>query len=134
MIAKALGAATTIATIRRKDIMPLCHRAGVDVNIAPRLATAKVIQRVVHENRVLDYRAVSQTNLEVIEVEAKVGSRACRTAVKSLKLPKGVVIGAIATDGTARLADAASVIRPHDKVVVLTLPEHLLEVEQLFAA
>ena len=134
MIAKSLGVGKTIATIRRTDILPLCRRAGVDVNVAPRLATAKVIQRVVHENRVLDYRAVSQTNLEVIEVVAKAGSKAVKSPLRSLKLPTGAIIGAIASGDSASLPTAESHIRPDDKVIVLTLPEHLLEVEEFFGA
>jgi trk system potassium uptake protein TrkA len=132
MLAKAIGAAKTIATIKRTDILPLCLKAGVDVNIAPRLATAKVIQRVVHEERVLDYRAVSQTNLEVIELVAKAGSKVVRAPIRSLKLPKGVIIGAIASGETTSLPRPEDRIREGDKVIVLTLPEHLLEVEELF--
>ncbi|HKI97116.1 MAG TPA: Trk system potassium transporter TrkA [bacterium] len=132
MCAKALGAGKTIATIRRTDILPLCRKAGVDVNVAPRLATAKVIQRVVHENRVVDYRAVSQTNLEVIEVVAKAGSKAVKSSIKSLKLPKGAIIGAIASASGASLPTPEVRIQPDDKVIVLTLPEHLLEVEEFF--
>jgi trk system potassium uptake protein TrkA len=132
MLAKAIGAAKTIATIKRTDILHLCRKAGVDVNIAPRLATAKVIQRVVHEERVLDYRAVSQTNLEVIELVAKAGSKVLRAPLRSLKLPKGVIIGAIASGESASLPRPEDRIRPGDKAIVLTLPEHLLEVEALF--
>lgn len=132
MIAKALGVGKTIATIRRTDILPLCRKAGVDVNVAPRLATAKVIQKVVHENRVVDYRAVSQTNLEVIEVVAKEGSRALKGPLKSLRLPKGAIIGAIAGKEGANLPTPDTRIAADDKVIVLTLPEHLLEVEEFF--
>jgi trk system potassium uptake protein TrkA len=132
MIAKALGVGKTIATIRRTDILPVALRAGVDVNIAPRLATAKVIQRVVHENRVLDYRAVSRTNLEVIEVVARAGSKAVKGKLASVKLPAGVIVGAVVSGGEAHLPTPETRIRPDDKVIVLTLPEHLLEVEALF--
>jgi trk system potassium uptake protein TrkA len=132
MVAKALGAGKTIATIRRTDILPLCRHAGVDVNIAPRLATAKVIQRVVHENRVVDYRAVSQTNLEVIELVAKAGSKAVKGPLRSLKLPKGAIIGAVAGAAGASLPTPELRIQPDDKVIVLTLPQHLLEVEAFF--
>lgn len=134
MLAKALGVGKTIATIRRTDILPLCRQAGVDVNVAPRLATAKVIQRVVHENRVLDYRAVSQTNLEVIEVVAKSGSKAVKSAVRTMKLPKGVIIGAIASQDGTTLPAPQTRVRAGDKVIVLTLPQHLLEVEEFFGA
>jgi trk/ktr system potassium uptake protein len=132
MIAKALGVGKTIATIRRNDILPLCRRAGVDINVAPRLATAKVIQRVVHENQLVDYRAVSQTNLEVIEVVARAGSKAVKGPLRSLKLPKGAIIGAVANEQRAELPSPDTRIEADDKVVVLTLPEHLLEVEEIF--
>ena len=132
MIAKSLGTGKTIATIKRTDILPLCHQVGVDVNIAPRLATAKVIQRVVHESRVLDYRAVARTNLEVIEVVARADSKAVKNPLKNLKLPKGVVIGAIASGGASALPTPETRIKPDDRVIVLTLPEHLMEVEAIF--
>lgn len=132
MIAKSLGAGKTIATIKRTDILPLCRKAGVDVNIAPRLATAKVIQRVVHENRVLDYRAVSQTNLEVVELVAKPGCKAVKAPIAKLRLPKGVVIGAIASGKGSSLTSPEMRIQPGDRVIVLTLPEHLMAVESMF--
>ena len=65
LVAKYLGVGKTVATIKRNDILTLCAQGGVDVNIAPRLATAKVVQKVVHENRVLAYRVVTRTDLEV---------------------------------------------------------------------
>lgn len=132
MIAKSLGAGKTIATIKRTDILPLCRKAGVDVNIAPRLATARAIQRVVHEPRVLDYRAVSQTNLEVVELIAKDGCKAVKASIAKLRLPKGVVIGALATDNGSSLALPETRIQPGDRVIVLTLPEHLMAVESIF--
>lgn len=132
MIAKSIGAIKTIATIKRTDILPLCRKAGVDVNIAPRLATAKAIQRVVHEPRVLDYRAVAQTNLEVVEVIAKPGCKAVKAPIAKLRLPKGVVIGAISSDKGSSLTSPEMRIQPGDRVVVLTLPEHLMAVESIF--
>ena len=104
----------------------------MDVNIAPRLATAKVIQRVVHENRVLDYRAVSQTNLEVVELVAKPGCKAVKAPIAKLRLPKGVVIGAIASGKGSSLTSPEMRIQPGDRVIVLTLPEHLMAVESMF--
>ncbi len=132
LVAKNLGVGKTIATIKRTDMLTLCPQAGVDANVAPRLATAKVIQKVVHENRVLDYRAVSRTNLEVIEVEAKAKCRCTRAPIGKLKLPEGVVIGAIISGGVPSLARPEDSIRQGDTAIVLTRPEHILEVEALF--
>lgn len=132
LLAKSLGAVKTIATIKRTDILALCRKGGVDVNIAPRLATAKAIQRIVHDNRLLNYRAVTQTNLEVVELEAQERSKITKSKIGKLKLPKGVVIGAIASGDSTTLPMPEERIKAGDKVIVLTLPERILEVEALF--
>jgi len=134
MIAKHLGVGKTIATIKRTDILPLCREAGVDVNVAPRLATAKVIQRMIHEGSVLEYRAVSQVNLEVVELEVRERSKALRHPLGQLRLPEGVIVGGIVREGVPALPTPETRMEVHDKVIVLTPPEHLVEVEALFGA
>ena len=132
LLAKSLGVGKTIATIKRNDLLPLAYRSGVDVNVAPRLATAKAIQKLVHENRVIDYRAVSRTNLEVVEVKTAKKAKALKAPLGQLKLPKGVRVGAIANAEGAFLPEPDYQVKAGDKVVALTLPEHLLEVEAMF--
>lgn len=132
MAAKHLGAGKTIANIRRNDILALCHHAGVDVNVAPRLAAAKVIQKAVHEGRLLDYRPVSQTNLEVVELAVSPASKLAGTRIRKLKLPAGAIVGGVVSNGEAALPTPETVIHANDKVIVLTLPEVLVEVENLF--
>ena len=132
LVAKNLGVAKTIAAIKRNDILALCPKAGIDSNVAPRLATAKVVQKVVHGGRVLDYRAVSQTNLEVIEVEVRGKCRAIKGRIEKLRLPPGVIIGGIVSKGVPTLPSPTFQFRAGDKAIVFTPPEHLLEVERLF--
>lgn len=132
LIAKDLGAGKTVATIKGTDVLPLCQQAGVDVNVAPRLSTAKVIQKVVHENRVREYRAVHKTNLEVIEVEAQGRCRATRAPLGKLKLPTSVIIGGIVSNEEPILPSPEIRIRAGDTAIVLTLPEHLMEAERFF--
>lgn len=132
MVAKHLGVAKTVAMIRRTDMLNLCRQAGVDINIAPRLATAKLIQRVVHEDRVLDYKAVAQTNLEVIEMEVSNNSKALKLSLKDLRLPKAAVVGGILSQGVPSLPTPELRLKAGDHIIVLTPPEHILEVETLF--
>ena len=80
----------------------------------------------------LDYRAVSRTNLEVVELEAKGRCKCTKAPIGQLKLPEGVVIGGIVSRGVPLLPRADYRIRAGDKAIVLTLPEHMVEVENLF--
>ena len=85
-----------------------------------------------HEGRLLDYRPVSQTNLEVVEVAVSRGSKMAGTPIRKLKLPAGVIVGGVVSNGEAVLPSPHTVIHTGDKVIVLTLPEMLVEVENLF--
>lgn len=132
MIAKSLGVGKTVATIKRTDLAPLCRKVGVDAHIAPRLATARLIQQMVHENKVLDYKAVTQTNLEVVELEAKKNSKMVKKPLGEIKLPEGVVVGGIASNGGSVLPTPKSRVKPGDKVILLIQPEMLPEMEEYF--
>jgi len=133
MTAKYLGAGKTIANIRRNDILPLIQRVGVDVAVAPRLAATKVIQKSVHGDTLLDYRAVSQINLEVVELEAAKGCKMVKQPLHQIKLPPGVIIGGVVSNGESSLPTPDMQIQAGDKVIVLTLPEMLMDVESMFA-
>ena len=134
MVAKHLGVSKTVAMIKRNDMLSMCRHAGVDIHIAPRLATAKLIQKVVHENRVLDYKAVAQTNLEVVELETAEHSRVLKGRLKDLRLPEGAVVGGVFSAGVPALPNPEHTFKAGDRVVILTPPEHILEVETLFAS
>lgn len=132
MVGKYLGAGKTIGTIRSHDLMPLSNKAGVDVNIAPHMATAKKVQMIVHGDRMVSYRAVTHSDFEVIEVEAMEGCPGTKSPLSRLKLPEGVTIGGILSAGESFLPHPEYTIKKGDKVILLTSPEHLLEVESLF--
>lgn len=133
VVARHLGVGKTIALIQRQDMVGLARKFGVDVTIAPRLATAKVIQKVVHEDRVMDFRAVSQTDLEVIELEARKDSRVVKSPLGQLKLPVNVVIGGLVNlEKESVLPQVDYQLQPGESALVLTPPESLVEVEALF--
>jgi trk system potassium uptake protein TrkA len=134
MAAKYLGVNKTVAMVRRPDMVELCRPAGVDVHIAPRLAAAKLIQKAVHEDRLVDYKAMAQTNLEAIELEARGDCRALLKPLCELKLPEGTVVGALVSAAGPMLPDPDYALKEGDRVILLTLPQHLMEVEALFAA
>lgn len=134
LLARGLGFAKTILIVKSGDLAQLALQAGVDVNITPSVATAKGVQHLVHEHRVEEYRASTQSNLEVVELLAREGSRITHTHLGGLRLPQDTVIGGISNAREARLADTKSRIRPGDKALVITSPEHLSEIEDWFQA
>ncbi|MEX2574367.1 MAG: TrkA C-terminal domain-containing protein [Balneolaceae bacterium] len=50
----------------------------------------------------------------------------------SLKIPDGIVIGGILSNGSAEIATGNSVIRENDRVIIFALPRAITKVEDLF--
>ena len=132
LYAKSVGASETIAVVHKLALLSLLDSAGVDAALSPRTATADGVMRFVRG----DVAAVAtflQSDAEVLELEVASGSPADNSLVKDLKLPKGVLIGAIVRDGKPQIARGRSRLRGRDHVVVFATPGSVREVNQLLA-
>ena len=132
LYAKSVGASETIAVVHKLALLSLLDSAGVDVALSPRTATADGVMRFVRG----DVAAVAtflQSDAEVLELEVASGSPADNSLVRDLKLPKGVLIGAIVRDGKPQIARGRSRLRGRDHVVAFATPDSVLEVNRLLA-
>ena len=127
--AKAAGASETIAVVHKLALLPLLRSAGVDVALSPRTATANGVLKFVRG----DVAAVAtslQTAAEVLELEVTKASMADGATVSELRLPKDVLIGAIARDGNLHIARGNSRLRGRDHVIAFAMPGSVNEVER----
>ena len=132
LYAKSAGASETIAVVHKLALLPLLESAGVDVALSPRTATADGVMRFVRG----DVAAVAtflRSDAEVLELEVASGSLADDSLVKDLRLPKGVLIGAIVRDGKPHIARGRSRLRGRDHVVAFATPDSVREVNRLLA-
>ena len=130
LYAKSVGASETIAVVHKLALLSLLDSAGVDVSLSPRTATADGVMRFVRG----DVAAVTtflESDAEVLELEVEKGSPADEALVKDLKLPKGVLIGAIVRDGKPQIARGRSRLRGRDHVVAFATPGSAGEVHRL---
>ena len=130
LYAKSVGASETIAVVHKLALLSLLDSAGVDVALSPRTATADGVMRFVRG----DVAAVAtflESDAEVLELEVEKGCPADEALVKDLKLPKGVLIGAIVRDGKPQIARGRSRLRGRDHVVVFATPGTVREVHRL---
>ena len=129
LYAKSVGVSETIAVVHKLALLSLLDSAGVDVALSPRTATADGVMRFVRG----DVAAVAtflQSDAEVVELEVEKGSPADNSLVRELKLPKGILIGAIVRDGKPHIARGRSRLRGRDHVVAFATPDSVREVHQ----
>jgi trk system potassium uptake protein len=133
LVAKALGAASTVARFNRIDYVSLLSGVGIDAAVSSRLLAASAILRFVRHGDIQQVVTFSDTDAEAIEVDVVPGAPAVGASLVELALPKGVVVGGISRGGTTFVPDGSTRIREGDRIIFFSLPDNLEESSQLFA-
>ena len=132
LVAKALGAPTTISRVTRLSYVGLLAGIGVDTTVSTRLAAANSILRFVRRGHVYSVTTFSDTDAEVIELEVAPGSGSVGRTLQQIPLPTGAVVGGILRGADAFVPSGATSIRPYDHLIIFTLPTARADVASLF--
>ncbi len=134
LVAKALGAATTVSRFNRITYVSLLAGVGIDATVSSRLAAANSILRFVRRGRIYSVATFKDTDAEAMEIEVAGDSKAVGMSLRELPLARGAVIGGILRNGEVFVPTGATVIRPQDHLILFALPEAIHDVESLFGA
>lgn len=133
LLAKTHGARGVITLIKRPDMVPLVAALGIDAAISPRLITAGAILRHLRRGQVLSIFTSIHTEAETLELVAMPGAKILDKPLRKVKMPAGVLIGAVAHGDEIIIPRGDTVIHPLDRVIVFALPTAVPQAEKLFA-
>jgi trk system potassium uptake protein TrkA len=121
LLSRRLGAERAISVVETIDFVDLFETVGVDVAVSPRKVTAEEITRFTRSRRTENVHIIEGVEAEVLEFEVEAGSILVDRTIEeaATQFPEGVVIGAIARDGTEITPRGDTVVREGDHVVVL---------------
>jgi trk system potassium uptake protein len=133
LLAKNLGTRKVVSLIERYHYIPLVSRVGVDAAVSPRLSTVNAILSYVRRGSVLSVATLKGTEAEAIEFDVSPRFPYAGTSLAELRLPRGVLIGAIVRGNRVLIPRGGDAIRVGDRVVVFTMPAAIPQLEALFA-
>lgn len=133
LLAKTHGARTVITLIKRPDLVPLVAALGIDAAISPRLITAGAILRHLRRGQVLSVFTSIHTEAETLEMAAMPRAKIVGRPLRKVKMPAGILIGAVAHDDDIIIPGGDTVIQANDRVIVFALPTVVSQAEKLFA-
>lgn len=134
LVAKALGAASTIARFNRIDYVSLLSGVGIDAAVSSRLLAASAILRFIRHGQIQQVVTFSDTDAEAIELEVAAGAPAVDQSLAELDLPKGVVVGGISRAETTFVPDGSTRVRLGDRVILFATADDIQETSDLFSA
>ncbi len=132
LLAKHLGVKKTIALVDKVEYVPLTQTIGLDSLINKKLIAANNISRYIKRGELLSYASLEGIDAEVMEFKAISGSDITKDKIKDVDFPKGAIVGGLVRGEESIIATGETQIKSGDSVVVISLPDKVLEVEKLF--
>lgn len=132
LVAKSCGVKKTIALVENMDYIHLSQNIGVDTMINKKLIAANFISRYIRKGDVISLTGIHGVDAEIMEFEVKESSKINQKKIRDLNFPKKAIIGGVVRKGIGYSTFGDFEFRPKDRVVILSLPESIREVEQYF--
>ncbi len=133
MSAKRYGAQRAVTLINNMSYGPLVSSLGVDVVVRPRDVTVSTSVQHVRRGRIRAEQSIREGLAEVIEAEALETSPLVGTPLRDVKLPSGIVVGAIVRGDEVITPRGDTVVRANDRVVILATAGMIKRVEKMFS-
>lgn len=133
LLAKGQGTRKAITLINNPVFGNLVTSLGVDVVVDPRATTVSEILRHIRRGRIRGLHSFRDGAAEVVEGVALETSPLVGKPLRDLKLPPGIIIGAVIHDGEVILPRGDSVIEPDDRVIILGLQDVIQKMESMFS-
>jgi trk system potassium uptake protein TrkA len=131
LLAKRMGARRVVSSINRAAYLPLVYQIGVDVAISSSLIAVNKILQHIRRGKIANVVTLLEEQAEVIEIEALETSDLINKRLKDLRLPKGVLVGAIFRGEELMIPSGETVILPGDKVAMVIASSAMKQVEKM---
>ena len=132
VLAKKMGAKTTIITTQQPDYMSIVDALAIDVIINPHLLAVEQILSYVRGKTVSSITKLLDCKAEALELVVEKDSPVTKGYVKDISFPKNSIIGAICSGSKASLAKGDTLIKEGDKVIVFCKETDLKKVQSFF--
>lgn len=133
LLAKRAGCKRALALINSPSYMTLIGPLGIDAAVSPRESTVSTILQRIRRGRIHAVHSVRDGLAEIVEAEALETSPLVGNPLRDLKLPAGVLIGAIVRGQVVIIPRGDTVIKPKDRVVTFVAQTAIKKFEQAFA-
>ena len=133
LLAKRAGCKVVMTLVNNPTYAPLLGGLGVDVAVSPRESTVSTILRRIRRGRIIAIHSVQDGMAEIVEAEALETSPLVGTPISKIKLPTGILIGAILRNDQVIIPRGDTIIEAHDRVVTFVAADSVRKLEKMFS-
>lgn len=132
VLAKKMGAKTTIVISQQQDFMPVIDALNIDAIINPQYLAVEHILRLVRGRGISSVVKFLEGDIEALELVPESGSPVTKTTIEHVKFPKDSIVGAVYDDKEVTLAKGDTQILPGKRVIVFCPKSVVKKIQNLF--
>lgn len=133
LLAKRAGCPRAVALINNASYASLIGPLGIDAAVSPRESTVSTILQRIRRGRIHAVHTVRDGMAEIVEAEALETSPLVGNPLREVKMPAGILIGAVVRGGEVIIPRGDTVIKPRDRVVTFVAQAAVKKFEHIFA-
>ena len=133
VLAKKMGAKSTIVTSQQQDFMSLIGVLDIDANINPYFLAVDRILRLARGRGISSVTKLLEGDIEALEFIAEEGSPVTKAAIQEIPFPKDSIVGAMYDDKSVVLAKGDTRIDPGKRVIIFCQKTSVKKLQYLFA-
>ncbi len=132
--AKHLGCKKIISLISDTSLAPILRDQNIHFSVSERVNIANRVLSIIHAEKILSIASLCDNQAKVIEIKVSEDCELVGIPLSELsaKLPQNLLITAIENRGRVMIGKGDRIISPNDTVILITSPELLHELQELF--
>ena len=131
LLAKNLGAGTTITKVSKFSYIPLMSTIGLQKVVSPRLSAISSILHDVRKGKILSAISVLGEEAEMIEAIALETSAITGRPLKKISFPKGAILVSIIREDAIMIPSGNSVVEPGDRIIIFARRQVVHKLEKM---
>lgn len=130
LLAKSLGAKSTITRINNFAYMPLIEPIGIDHLVCPRLSAINSLLHFIRRGKVISTASIKGEEAEVLEAIAQENSEIVGKPIMDLGFPRGCLVLCFQRGDEVIVPRGDTVIEPQDRLIILSTRQNIPKVEK----
>ena len=131
LLAKSLGAKSTVTRVNNFGYMPLIEPIGIDYLVCPRLSAINSLLHYIRRGRVISSVSIKGEEAEALEAIAHEDSPIVGKAIKDLGFPRGCLVLCFQRGDEVVIPRGDTVIRPKDQLIIISTRQNIPKVEKV---
>ena len=130
LLAKSLGAKSTVTRVNNFGYMPLIEPIGIDYVVCPRQSAINSLLHFIRRGKIISSVNLRGDEAEALEAVAHENSPIVGKAVKDIDFPRGSLILCFQRGDEVIIPRGDTVVEPEDQLIIISTRQNIPKVEK----